>query len=135
MGILFTPGLAGREEQGLADHVFTTIRKSDINVQKDYLSHILLSGGNTSFPGFSTRLQKDIRQLYLDQVLKGDRSRAKNYRCCVEDPPRRQQIVFYGGCIMAKAHPNLKSSWWISRAEYAEAGAAAVHRLIATKLS
>ena len=33
--------------------------RSDIHVQKEYFSHIVLSGGTTMFPGLSSRLEKD----------------------------------------------------------------------------
>lgn len=31
---------------------------------------VMLSGGSTMFPGLPTRLERDVRQLYLDRVLK-----------------------------------------------------------------
>merc|ERR1711972_1056364 len=57
--ILFSPSLLGRSDaEGLAGTVFDTIMKSDINVRKDYFAHIVLSGGTTMFPGFSSRLER-----------------------------------------------------------------------------
>ncbi len=32
--------------------------------------HVILSGGSTLFPGLPTRLERDIRALYLRDVLK-----------------------------------------------------------------
>ena len=32
--------------------------------------HVILSGGSTLFPGLPTRLERDIRALYLSRVLK-----------------------------------------------------------------
>jgi len=120
----------------LAHLVFNTIRKSDIHVQKDYFAHIVLSGGTTMFPGLSSRLENDLRQLYLERVLQGDKSRASRFRCCVEDPPRRQHMVFLGASILAAAHEEQANSrWWITRSEYAEHGASVVQRLIPTKLA
>lgn len=133
--ILFTPSLCGHSDgEGLSGLVFDTIRRSDLHVQKEYFSHIVLSGGTTMFPGFSSRLEKDLRLLYLDKVLKGDTSRASKFRCCVEDPPCRQHMVFLGASILAAAHED-SSPWWITRAEYEENGANVVQRLIPTKLS
>lgn len=135
--ILFSPHLRGAaDSEGLAQLVFNTIRKSDINVQKHYFSTILLSGGTTMFPGLSTRLQKDVRQLYLQNVLKGDTSREKKFKCIVDDPPQRQHMVYLGASIMAEAYElQGNSPWWITKAEYAEKGASCVNRLISTKLS
>lgn len=140
--ILFNPAAAGRGDGGgLADLVFNTIRRSEIDVQKDYFSHIILSGGTTMFPGLSSRLEKDIRKLYLERVLQGDRSRAAKFRCNVEDPPRRQHMVFLGASIVAEAHEQQAheqqagSRWFITRQEYNECGPSVVNRLIPTKLS
>lgn len=36
---------------------------------------IVLSGGSTMYPGFSTRLHADISRRYLNEVLKGDTKR------------------------------------------------------------
>lgn len=133
--IMFTPPQsASGDGKGIADHVFETVRKSDMHVQKSYFAHILLSGGTTMFPGFSTRLEKDVRQLYLTHVLKGDRDRLQKFKCNVEDPPKRNHMVFLGASIQAFTS-TLDSPWWISRQEYQDTGPSAVNRLIPTKLS
>jgi actin-related protein 2 len=133
--IMFTPpaSVAG-DGKGIADAVFETIRKAGMDVQKSFFSHILLSGGTTMFPGFSTRLEKDVRQLYLQHVLKGDVDRLKKFKCNVEDPPQRNHMVFLGASISAFTN-TLDSPWWLSRQEYQDVGPSAVNRLIPTKLS
>jgi len=133
--ILFNPALNMRGDgEGLGGLVFNTIRKSDIDVQKDYFSHIVLSGGTTMFPGFSSRLERELRALYLENVLKGDRSRAAKFKCNIEDPPSRHHMVFLGASIMAGAYEEQGNTrWFITRKEYEECGVQAVHRLIPTK--
>ena len=39
-------------------------------------------------------LEKEIKQLYLDNVLKGNKEGLKKFRLRVEDPPRRKHMVF-----------------------------------------
>lgn len=135
--LLFNPSVGGHHDrQGIAEMVFSTIRKAAIDLQRSYFNHIVLSGGTTMFPGFSSRLERDVNRLYLNDVLKGDRERMKKFRCHVEDPPRRQHMVFLGASILAEAYgeqPN--SPWFITKKEYEESGPSCVHRLIATKLS
>lgn len=136
--LLFNP--PSGEGEGLSDLIFSTIRKSDLHVQKEYFSNILLSGGTTMFPGMSSRLENDLKGLYLRNVLQGDTSRQKKYRISVDDPPRRQHMVFQGGSILAEARDQESGGnpdntpFWISRKEYQECGASVVHRLIPTKL-
>merc|ERR1712194_744927 len=115
--------------------IFETIRRSDVHMQKDLFAHIVLSGGTTMFPGLSSRLERDLRQMFLDRVLQGDRSRYHKFPIRVEDPPRRQHSVFLGSSILAAAlEQEVDSSWWITRSEYSDRGAEAVHRLIPTRL-
>eukprot|EP00928_Gymnodinium_smaydae_P011790 TRINITY_DN14316_c0_g3_i2.p1 TRINITY_DN14316_c0_g3~~TRINITY_DN14316_c0_g3_i2.p1 ORF type:complete len:216 (+),score=24.81 TRINITY_DN14316_c0_g3_i2:338-985(+) len=133
--ILFTPSLHdGSDAKGLADAVFDTIRKSDINVQRDYFAHILLSGGTTMFPGLSSRLERDLKELYYTRVQNGDRMRESKFRFNVMDPPRRQHMVFLGASTMANSC-GADHCFWVTRAEYSECGPSAIHRLIMTKLS
>mmetsp|Transcript_35328 Transcript_35328/g.100359 ORF Transcript_35328/g.100359 Transcript_35328/m.100359 type:complete len:393 (+) Transcript_35328:153-1331(+) len=132
--LLFTPGEQGNGI-GIADLVFKTIRKSELDVQKGYFANIVLSGGTTMFPGFSSRLERDIRKLYLDKVLQGDKSRANKFKCQVEDPPRRQHMVFLGASIMANAHAaDTNSRFFISRQEYNERGVVAINERCCTML-
>lgn len=134
--ILFNPALHMRSDgEGLSGLIFDTIRKSDMDVQKDYFAHIVLSGGTTMFPGFSSRLERELRSLYLENVLKGDRSRLAKFKCNIEDPPSRHHMVFLGASILAGAYEEQGNHrWFITRQEYEESGAKAVHRLIPTKM-
>lgn len=38
----------------------------------EFYKHIVLSGGSTMYPGLPSRLEREIKQLYLERVLKGD---------------------------------------------------------------
>lgn len=40
--------------------------------RSDFYKHIVLSGGTTMYPGLPSRLEREIKQLYLERVLKGD---------------------------------------------------------------
>lgn len=73
--ILFSPHLMGRESGGLSELLFETIQKTDVDLRPELFKNIVLSGGSTMYPGFSTRLENDIKELHLTRVLGGDRSR------------------------------------------------------------
>ena len=55
--------------------------------------HIVLSGGSTMYPGLPSRLEREIKQLYLERVLKGDTDRLSKFKIRIEDPPRRKDMV------------------------------------------
>lgn len=64
-----------KESDGLSDLLFKTIQSAEIDLRPELYKHIVLSGGTTMYPGLPSRLEKDIKALYLKNVLKGDTSR------------------------------------------------------------
>jgi actin-related protein 2 len=73
--ILFQPHLNNVEALGIAELLFETIQGSSMDIRSELYKHIVLSGGSTMYPGFASRLEREITQLYLERVLKGDASR------------------------------------------------------------
>lgn len=69
---MFQPHLINVEGQGIAELVFSTIQQADIDIRPELYKHIVLSGGSTMYPGLPSRLEREIKQLYLERVLKGD---------------------------------------------------------------
>ena len=72
---LFQPHLINIEGVGVAELLFNTIQAADIDTRPDFYKHIVLSGGTTMYPGLPSRLEREIKQLYLERVLKGDTSK------------------------------------------------------------
>ena len=69
---LFQPHLINVEGVGVAELLFNTIQAADIDTRAEFYKHIVLSGGSTMYPGLPSRLEREIKQLYLERVLKGD---------------------------------------------------------------
>ena len=69
---LFQPHLIDVECAGVAELLFNTIQAADMDTRPDFYKHIVLSGGSTMYPGLPSRLEREIKQLYLERVLKGD---------------------------------------------------------------
>lgn len=38
----------------------------------EFYKHIVLSGGTTMYPGLPSRLERELKQLYLERVLNGN---------------------------------------------------------------
>lgn len=72
---LFQPHLINVEGVGMAELLFNTIQAADIDTRMEFYKHIVLSGGSTMYPGLPSRLEREIKQLYLERVLKGDGSK------------------------------------------------------------
>lgn len=72
---LFQPHLINVEAPGIAELVFNTIQSAAIDIRSELYKHIVLSGGSTMYPGLPSRLEREIKQLYLQRVLKNDASK------------------------------------------------------------
>ena len=80
---LFQPHLINVDGVGVAELLFNTIQAGDINIRSDLYKHIVLSGGSTMLPGLPSRMEREIKQLYLERVLKGDTEKlAVSSACC-----------------------------------------------------
>jgi actin-related protein 2 len=118
---LFSPSLIDCEKPGMADMVFDMIQAADIDTRSNYYKHIVLSGGSSMYPGLPTRLENDIRERYLKDVLRGDKDRLKKFKINIEDPPRRKHMVFLGGSVLADIMQD-KPEFWMTKKEYDEEG-------------
>lgn len=55
--------------------LFSTIQTAPVDVRSELYKHIVLSGGSSMYPGLPSRLEKEMKQLYLTRVLAGDPAR------------------------------------------------------------
>jgi actin-related protein 2 len=83
--------------------------------------HIVLSGGSSMYPGLPSRLEKELRALYLKHVLKGNEEGMKKLKLKIEDPPRRKHMVFLGAAVLADIMKD-KPEFWVSKKEWEEEG-------------
>ena len=118
---LFQPHLLDIEGDGIAELLFNAIQAGDMDIRADLYKHIVLSGGTTMYPGLPSRLEREIKQLYLERVLKGDTERLAKFKIRIEDPPRRKDMVFIGGAVLADVMKD-REDFWMSKAEYEEKG-------------
>ncbi|XP_018336114.1 actin-related protein 2 isoform X2 [Agrilus planipennis] len=118
---LFQPHLINVEGQGIAELVFNTIQAADIDMRSELYKHIVLSGGSTMYPGLPSRLEREIRQLYLERVLKNDTEKFRKFKIRIEDPPGRKDMVFVGGAVIAEVLKD-REDFWITKEEYKEQG-------------
>ncbi|KAH7713089.1 Actin/actin-like protein [Aphelenchoides avenae] len=98
---LVQPHLIDVEQPGVAEQLFNAIQSASIDIRLDLYKHIVLSGGSTMFPGLPSRLERELKQLYLQRVLKGDTEAFKKFKLRVEAPPRRKHAVFMGAALLA----------------------------------
>ncbi|KAK9315157.1 actin family [Lipomyces starkeyi] len=125
---LFQPHLVDVEQPGIAEFLFNTIQAADVDVRSSLYRAIVLSGGSSMYPGLPSRLEKELKQLWLTKVLNGDPTRLSKFKVRIEDPPRRRHMVFLGGAVLANIMAD-KEYMWISKEEWEEQGPRILEKL------
>jgi actin-related protein len=57
--------------------LFETVQAAPVDTRTELYKHVVLSGGSSMYPGLPSRLEKEVKQLYLSRVLKNDVSKLK----------------------------------------------------------
>ncbi|KAJ6561758.1 actin family [Mycena capillaripes] len=115
--ILFNPSIAGLDIAGIHHNTFSSIQKCDVDLHSHMYANIVLSGGNTLFPGFVDRMRKEL----------GSWARPPpSTKINIVAPPERKYSAWIGGSMLASLSTFQKM--WCSRFEYDEYGPVIVHR-------
>lgn len=160
---MFQPHLVDVEQPGMAGRIsasdtvvlkltikpemlFGAIQSAAVDIRTELYKHIVLSGGSSMYPGLPSRLEKEMKQLYLTRVLNGDPTRlsvivfllfynisllnyiTQKFKIRIEDPPRRKHMVFLGGAVLADIMKG-RNEFWISREEWFEQGVRSMDKL------
>jgi actin-related protein len=113
--LLFKPELNGKSCKSLHALTWASVQASDIDVRKDLCKNIILSGGTTMYEGLADRLKNEITNLApggaeIRVIASADRKYA----------------VWKGASTLASL--STFASSWVTAEDYAEHGAAVIHR-------
>lgn len=125
---LFQPHLVDCEHSGMAESLFDTIQSAAVDVRPSLFKAIVLSGGSSMYPGLPSRLEKELKQLWLTRVLGGNPERLSKFKVRIEDPPRRRHMVFLGGAVLANIMAD-KEDMWVTKQEWEEQGPRVLEKL------
>ena len=123
--ILMNPALIESEDDGLTEMIYKSITSCPMDIQKPLAANIWLSGGTTMIPGLSSRIEHDLKELYVAKKFKGDRKGLNRVPIVVHDPPSRKNAVFMGASFFGKI---AKPEQYISKEEYEESGTSVFFR-------
>ena len=112
---LFQQPLIGIDAFGIHRICFDAIMKCDVDIRRDMYANIVLSGGNTMFPGFAERMQKEITALAPPTAL-----------IKIIAPPDSKYSVWIGGSVLASL--STFQQMWVNKQDYDESGPSIVHR-------
>merc|ERR1711904_449592 len=106
--LMFKPSLDGKEMMGLHELTNKTVKDCDMDVRKDLLGSVVMSGGTTMFPNMPERLQAELQGLVPEAT-----------KVKVIAPPERMISVWIGGSILSSL--STFDRMWINRQSDAEA--------------
>ncbi|KAF9109644.1 Actin-1 [Mortierella sp. AM989] len=112
---LFQPSLLGLEGVGIGETTFNSLKSCEPDYHRGLYENIVLSGGNTMFPGIANRMQKEITALASSPT-----------EVKVAALPNRKYSVWIGGSTLASM--STFKDTWISKEEYQESGPSIVQR-------
>lgn len=113
--ILFNPAMIALEYPGVHHLVGTALARTDLDLRKELVSQIVLSGGSSMFSGFVDRLLTELRKVQpKDSLIR------------VYAPPERHLATFVGGSILASLATF--KHLWVTRSQYEEEGPTAIFR-------
>ncbi|KAJ1937615.1 Arp2/3 complex subunit, actin nucleation center, partial [Kickxella alabastrina] len=130
---MFQPELIDVESPGIAELLINTVQDAPIDMRAELYRHVVLSGGSSMYAGLPSRLEKESKQLYLQNVLKGDLSRLDKFKLHIDDPPNRKHMVFLGGAVLADVMKHNESAW-VTKQEWEEQGVRALSKLASFEL-
>ncbi|CAF2765532.1 unnamed protein product [Rotaria sp. Silwood2] len=107
--------MIGQRELGIAELLYDTIMKCEIDLRSIFYSNSLLSGGTTLFSGFADRMKKEMTVLA-----------PPNARIRIVAAPERQLSAWIGGSILSSL--STFQTMWITKQDYNEFGPSIVHR-------
>ena len=76
------------------------------------------------FAGYSSRLLKEIQNLYVEKGLKNVKDKSIKIKMNIIDSPRRKYSVFIGATVLANTYNNTSQGdeYWITRQDWEESG-------------
>jgi len=94
-----------------------------MDLRKGLYNSIILSGATTMFPGYATRLENEIKNLYTANNLKVAKDKTIKIPINIIDSPRRKYSVFIGASVLSNVYngPGYEG-YWISKGEWEESG-------------
>jgi len=119
--IMFNPMLIQNELPGIPEMIIKCVQKCAMDNRKDLYKSIILSGANTLFAGFASRLETEVHKKYSKEVLKDENKKAK-IDINIIDNPNRQFAVFLGACFLADYYCKNNPGYWITKKEWEESG-------------
>ncbi|XP_055352957.1 actin, clone 302-like [Paramacrobiotus metropolitanus] len=136
---LFQPYLLGAETSGIHKVIYNSVMQCDAALHDELFGNIVLAGGNTTLPGFTNRLQRELTALRNETstvvssadvkeyawVQKAEAKAGTNPKTVrVISPPEAKDSAWLGGALLCSVSGD--EAMWLTKAEYEEGGPSVV---------
>ena len=74
------------------------------------------------FAGYASRIEKEIKALYIEKGLKNTKDKSIKVPINIIDSPRRKYSVFIGATVLANIYNEQQTEYWISKQDWDECG-------------
>ena len=95
-----------------------------MDVRPELYKNIVLSGASTMYPGYASRIENELKTIYINNNLKLATNKTIKIPINIIDSPRRKYSVFIGATILSNLCNNAagETDYWISKKEWDEQG-------------
>eukprot|EP01083_Nonionella_stella_P116405 345881_1 len=87
---------------GLPELLYNTIMSTDEELRPTLFKSIIFNGHGTRFPGFSTRMERDLKALWISRVANGDKSKVKRLKIKMDFQADAGLGEFIGASVFAE---------------------------------
>ena len=74
------------------------------------------------FAGYASRIEKEVKGLYVREGLKNTEDKNIKINIKIIDSPRRKYSVFIGATVLANTYNEAHTEYWISKQDWDECG-------------
>eukprot|EP01024_Parvocaulis_polyphysoides_P049573 TRINITY_DN4814_c2_g1_i1.p1 TRINITY_DN4814_c2_g1~~TRINITY_DN4814_c2_g1_i1.p1 ORF type:complete len:428 (-),score=55.15 TRINITY_DN4814_c2_g1_i1:947-2230(-) len=113
--ILFHPRIIGQDTKGIHKMAIKSILNTNRMMQESLFNALLLTGGSTLTPGFGQRVEKEVKKKLR-----------RTFQLKVVAPKNRAVSAWVGGSVLSSL--SSFKGMWISRRDFDERGANAIHQ-------
>ena len=100
-----------------------------MDLRKPFYEHIVLSGASTMFPGYASRLLKEMINIYIEKGLENVKDKTVRIGMNVIDSPRRKYSVFTGATVLSNVYSaSAYDGYWISKKDWEESGPSIIQK-------
>ena len=106
--------------------LFNSIEETNTDIRKKLYSSIILSGGNTLFPGLPSRLELELKKLYKGKFSESVRNRIVDGVAIIDNLNlNRQDLSFIGASDLSESFRN-RNDFWTSKEDWEEKGSSII---------